>query len=430
MKKTTARFLAFSIISALATFICVFDKPVLATKIDELREQISEYNNQIAELEKEIKEYQKQIDVASKESKTLNNQILQLETRIKKFKTDITLTEKQILAADTLLEEITIGIQTKEKEIEKTKQLLGEVIRSMDEIESRTLVEVLLAHSSLSDFFGDLERMKDFQNSVNVNLGQLKQLKSDFQKQEEEKETEKKELERLKSKLADQKILVEDQKTQKNSLLKETKNRESAYKELLTETQKKQAALEAEIQEIENQIRIEIDPSSLPKTGSGVLFWPIDPPIVVTQYFGNTPFATQNPQVYGGKGHNGVDFRAAIGTPIKSAQSGVVTNTGNTDTSCRGVSYGKWVLVKHDNNLSTLYAHLSLIRVSPGQSVETGQIIGYSGDTGYSTGPHLHFGVFATQAIAGFEYKSKICATTMKLPIVAPSGYLNPLSYL
>ena len=120
---------------------------------------------------------------------------------------------------------------------------------------------------------------------------------------------------------------------------------------------------------------------------------------------------------------------ASIGTPIKSAQTGIVTDTGNTDTYCDGVSYGKWILIKGDNNLSTLYAHLSLIKVSPGETMQAGQIIGYSGDTGYSTGPHLHFTIFATQAIT-MGYQSKVCGIWMKMPVSPYNGYLNPLSYL
>ena len=87
---------------------------------------------------------------------------------------------------------------------------------------------------------------------------------------------------------------------------------------------------------------------------------------------------------------------------------------GNTDQSCQGVSCGKWVLIKHANNLSTLYAHLSIIKVSGGQQVETGQLVGYSGDTGYATGPHLH-GVFASEGVEIKSYRSKICGTNMIL---------------
>ena len=77
----------------------------------------------------------------------------------------------------------------------------------------------------------------------------------------------------------------------------------------------------------------------------------------------------------------------------------MIVGTGNTDEPRGCYSYGKWILIKHENGLSTLYAHLSLIKVNAGETVNTGDIIGYSGNTGYSTGPHLHLTVYATQGV-------------------------------
>ena len=400
-----------------------------ASRVDELQEKINENNAQIAQIQKEIDELQQELDKTGKDANTFKKQIGQLETTVKKIKADIQLTGRKIVAAGFVIEELNFGIRTKEKKIYDSKKTLAEIIRNMNEAESKSLVEILLAHASLSEFFNDIEQMKDFQNNINANLQQLKELKKDFEKQHEEKETEKKELENLQSRMDDQKTLFEAQKGQKNVLLRETKNKESLYKKQLADQIEKQGALEEEIRALEEEIRIEIDPSSLPVAGSGVLMWPVESR-VITQYFGNTPFATQNPQVYGGKGHNGIDIRASVGTLVKASRTGTVVDTGNTDNNCRGVSYGKWVLIKHDNNLSTLYAHLSLIKVSPGQSVETGQIIGYSGNTGFATGPHLHFTVFASSAVEIGSLKSRICGTTMKLPIAPYNAYLNPLSYL
>ena len=400
-----------------------------ASRVDELQEKINENNAQIAQIQKEIDELQQELDKTGKDANTFKKQIGQLETTVKKIKADIQLTGRKIVAAGFVIEELNFGIRKKEKKIYDSKKTLAEIIRNMNEAESKSLVEILLAHASLSEFFNDIEQMKDFQNNINANLQQLKELKKDFEKQHEEKETEKKELENLQSRMDDQKTLFEAQKGQKNVLLRETKNKESLYKKQLADQIEKQGALEEEIRALEEEIRIEIDPSSLPVAGSGVLMWPVESR-VITQYFGNTPFATQNPQVYGGKGHNGIDIRASVGTLVKASRTGTVVDTGNTDNNCRGVSYGKWVLIKHDNNLSTLYAHLSLIKVSPGQSVETGQIIGYSGNTGFATGPHLHFTVFASSAVEIGSLKSRICGTTMKLPIAPYNAYLNPLSYL
>jgi murein DD-endopeptidase MepM/ murein hydrolase activator NlpD len=419
----------------LILFVIILSQPVFASRIDDLRQKINDNNTQIAEIQKEIEELQKQLDKTGKDAKTLKNQISQLETTIKNLKANINLTGRKIAVTNLNIEELNLEIESKEGEIAKSKKVLAETIRNINEAESKSLVEILLANASFSDFYGDLGRMKNFQETININLKQLKELKNDLQNQEAAKEAEKKELENLRSKLADQKKITEAQNSQKNTLLKETQNRESLYKKQLAEQLAKQQALEDEISAYEEQIRIEINPSSLPKTGSGVLSWPIDPPIVITQYFGNTPFATQNPQVYGGKGHPGIDLRASIGAPIKTARQGAITAINNVISFCRGyqIGYGKWILIKHDNNLSTFYSHLSLIKVSTGDVVEKGQLIGYSGDTGYTEGPHLHFGVFATQAIDSLEYKSasQTCGNIiMRQPLVAPSGYLNPLSYL
>jgi murein DD-endopeptidase MepM/ murein hydrolase activator NlpD len=87
------------------------------------------------------------------------------------------------------------------------------------------------------------------------------------------------------------------------------------------------------------------------------------------------------------KGHTGVDLSARIGTPVRAAASGVVDRASNYS------GYGKFVHVRHSATISTAYAHLSRISVRRGQHVIQGQVIGYTGNTGYSYGPHLHYEV-------------------------------------
>jgi murein DD-endopeptidase MepM/ murein hydrolase activator NlpD len=130
------------------------------------------------------------------------------------------------------------------------------------------------------------------------------------------------------------------------------------------------------------------------------------------------------------RAHNGVDIRAGIGTPVKTALSGVVWGTGNTDIARGCYSYGKWILIKHANGLTTIYGHLSQIKVVAGDKVITGDVIGYSGNTGYSTGPHLHFGVYATQGVIMEKYSQSKSCKTVVLPLADPKAYLNPMSYL
>ena len=86
--------------------------------------------------------------------------------------------------------------------------------------------------------------------------------------------------------------------------------------------------------------------------------------------------------------HNGVDLANSSGTPIYAAKSGTVTLASYNSV------YGYYVTINHGDGFSTLYGHMTHYVVSAGQSVSGGQIIGYMGSTGWSTGPHLHFTVY------------------------------------
>ena len=188
-------------------------------------------------------------------------------------------------------------------------------------------------------------------------------------------------------------------------------------------------AFDKELLQFESELKFAVDRNSIPSVGKGILSWPLDI-VKITQKFGMTDFAKTG--FYGGSAHNGVDFGAFIGTPVKASLSGVVKGTGNTDTVCPRASFGQWVFIEHNNGLSSIYAHLSLIKVAAGQVVTTGDIIGYSGNTGNSTGPHLHLSVYASSGVEISYYKSKVkgCGT-YRMPILTKKGaYLDPLLYL
>jgi len=131
------------------------------------------------------------------------------------------------------------------------------------------------------------------------------------------------------------------------------------------------AALAAQIRAAQEQ-----DSSSVaPVSGSGQLSWPVSGP--VTSGFG----------VRWGRMHEGIDIAVGQGTPVHAAAAGTVIYAGWMD------GYGNLVVVDHGNGLSTAYGHNSMLASSVGQAVTAGQVIAYSGSTGHSTGPHVHFEV-------------------------------------
>ncbi len=200
---------------------------------------------------------------------------------------------------------------------------------------------------------------------------------------------------------------------------------ESEYQRILDEKIAAKKQYEQELFDFESQLKIEIDPNSLPSVRPGVLGWPLEK-IFITQLFGET---VSSHRLYAEGTHNGVDFRASVGTPVKAVEDGFVMGIGNTDVG-RCLSYGKWIVLNHSDGLSSLYGHLSLQKVSAGEHVSAGEIIGYSGSTGYATGPHLHLGIFATQGLRLVSNpNSKNCKGIIN-PSAPANAYLNPMDYL
>jgi len=128
-----------------------------------------------------------------------------------------------------------------------------------------------------------------------------------------------------------------------------------------------------------------------------------------------------------------MDLGAPVGTKIFAPLTGTVRNIGDTDVVPGCFSWGKWMLIDHPNGLSTMYAHLSQYAATPGQTVKTGDVIGYIGNTGFSTGPHLHFTVYVSEGVQVRQfnqYKSVTSCGSASSPFAAVEAYLDPLDYL
>ena len=401
---------------------------------EELQTNLNSLSAQIKALDAEIKSYNAKIGKTQGEAKTLKNALANLEVRRVGLSKDIEYTKLRILRAQENIVYTKNKIQATETVLERNKKALSESLRSLVQKEQFVppFIGALAPGSHLSDAIELTKRGGEASRAINEKVRSLVDVKTTLSLQKASYESRKHVLENLNETLSDQKVLVEQTSKDKSNLLIQTKNKESEYKKLLSDRKSKKDKLEAEMLDVESKLQVLVDASKLPSTGKGVLQYPVKD-VVITQYFGNTPFASKNPQVYNGGGHNGIDFGVKTGTIIYSAESGVVVGTGNTDTACNGVSYGKWVLIRHTNGLTTLYAHLSIISVLTGEKVSSRQKIGLSGNTGYSTGPHLHFTVYASDSVhvsGPTEYKSKVCGTYMIMPLAPRAGYLNPLSYL
>ncbi len=396
---------------------------------NELKSKIEEKTTAIKQIEAEIEAYQKELENIGGQKESLQNEIKQLDVTRKKLIADISLTETKISRANLKMEQLTSEIGVKTDNLEVSRRALAESLRIINETEQLSMPEIFLTSGSLGQFADKINELAGFENGVQNHINELKETKKVLEDDRLDTIQIRKELVTLKNQLAGQQRVVEYNKSQTNKLLSETKNSESNYKKLLDERVAKRDAFERELLDYESQLKLLTDPSSIPEPQHGLLGWPVTN-VKITQLFGNTEFAKSHSYVYNGQGHNGVDFGAPTGTNIKAAATGTVVGTGDTDVVCPNASYGKWILIEHNFGLSTLYAHLSVINVNEGDAVNAGETIGFSGNTGYSTGPHLHFTVYATQGVVIADRKSKVCLGTYRMPLADLRAYLNPLLYL
>jgi murein DD-endopeptidase MepM/ murein hydrolase activator NlpD len=415
------------IVSLLAIFLMLNTAGVsFAQSVDELKQNISSHNDKIKQLEAEISAYEKQIETVGGQAKTLQSTIQVLDINQKKIGTEITKTETSIQKTNLTIEQLAGEMGDIEEKINSNMQAISKTLSDMRAQDEESLIESFLANKSLADVFNEYESINQFQQKVRDQSIQLKNYEEALAGKKTATEGQKKNLVSLKSNLSDQNKILDSNKKEKTSLLTETKNKETEYKKILAERQVEKEQFEKELFQFESQLKIAIDPKSFPSSGKGIFAWPLDN-VYITQYFGKTVDAKR---LYASGTHNGVDFRASIGTPVKAVMAGVIQGTGNTDAQKGCYSYGKWVLIKHPNGLSSLYGHLSLIKVAEGQSIETGEIIGYSGQTGYATGPHLHLTVYASQGLEVQKYSSSINCKNVSIPIADIKAYLDPMLYL
>ncbi len=396
-----------------------------AQTVKELNDKINQKNVDIAKLEEEIKQYQTELDGLGKQKNSLNVSIKQLDLTRKKLIADISVTTNKIDKTNLKIRELNLEINNKQERISNNKNAISLAIRQINEFEQNDIWATILSENDFTEAWNDIDNMIAVSNKVRQMIIELKEIKSDLEDTRKETTDAKNELVRLKAKLADQKKIVDQNTAEKKKLLAQTKNNETNYQKLLKDRLAKKDAFEKELRDYESQLQYVLDPSKLPN--GGVLSWPLDY-IYVTQSFGKTEAGKR---LYANGTHNGVDFRAPIGTPVKALADGVVAGIGDTDIQCPGVSFGRFVLIKYNNGLASTFGHLSLIKVNTGDKVSRGEIVGYSGNTGYSTGPHLHLSIYAKDAVNLKTLPSKSCpGRVITQPISPINAYLDPMYYL
>ncbi len=364
-----------------------------ADEIAELKTKIGQRRAEIDKLRAERKQYEKQLASLRSRSVTLENQISLLDYEIKRTELDIKLLEVQVAEAELEIKKISFEIGKTEEGIQKQKEKIAFLLRQIYKQDNIGIVELLLTKDSLSEFFNEVMALENIQANVKDAVDDLKVTKLKLEQSRQALESKKVSLEKYKGDLEYTKEKYEENQNLKRNLLAETRQSERRFQRLVSKLKREQNLINAEIKELESSIRRKMeeeDRKKLQSQGKLAMIWPV-PSRYITSYFKDEDY----PYRYIFE-HPAIDIRARHGTPVRAAESGYVARA----RFCSTPSCYQYVMIIHNNGISTVYGHLSKILVQEDQFVSQGDVIGLSGATPgtigagrLTTGPHFHLEV-------------------------------------
>jgi murein DD-endopeptidase MepM/ murein hydrolase activator NlpD len=390
---------------------------VSAKTSSELQAEINAKTKELQNIQKEISDAQTQMSAISKQSQSLSKELKSTENTVNQLNLNIKSSTINIQKLGLEIEALNSRIGGIGEDVEIKKRAIGLILTEIQKNDNEGALQVFLKSSSLADSLLEMQNLTNFQENLSVEISTLNKLTTDLETNVKQTAEKKRAIQAENINLVNKKAITEDQKNYQKELLTQSKNQEKVYQANLNKLFDKQADISAEIDKVEEELKAKMDPTILPSSRAGVLAKPCLGPIV--QQYGRTAFALK---AYKNHFHNGLDFDLSVGDPLFAAEAGKVIATGDQDLYCRRQAYGRFAVITHNNNLTTLYGHMSRVIVKAGDIVERGQLIGYAGNTGYSTGPHLHFTVYAS--------KSFYMGSSTSCGIMPYGANLNPNDYL
>lgn len=328
-------------------------KEEVQKKIEEAESKENQYLTQLKAIEVELGEAQDQLDALRQELDDLNARVAEAQ--------------KELLTLESELAQVETRLADK-------AEILNQRAAAIYKESDPNYIGLLLESESLADFMNRWVLMTRLAEQDARIVEEIRELKEEAQSKREKIEDKEQLLLTEKARVEE---VVREAEAKKNEILAKYEEKSA----LINEARQDVKALEAIEDELERRsqaIQAALAIYTGGKAPSGRLIWPTS---------GGTISSGFGPR--GGRQHTGIDIPRPYGTPIYAAADGAVVqvNTGY------GGGYGNYIVIYHGGGISTLYAHNSRNAVSVGQKVRAGQIIGYVGSTGNSTGPHLHFEV-------------------------------------
>ena len=378
MKKSTTRLIS-CVIAAILVIALLASMLVSSLTFAGAAEDADELQDKLSSLEDEKAAVKEKIAELTKQASDVEATRAALQSEIDLTKEEISTVEAYIERLQDQIDVKTTELAAAEEALEQKEEEFALTVRTTYEQGDASYLEVLLNSTSFSDLLSRMEIITAIMDDNKKIVAEYTAAKEDIEQKKQELEdtqaSQKEYQENLSYKVDELAASEAEQAALAESI--------QAYK---AESEAEYDRISNEMQDVSNQIAA-LSAQSAASGGvpySGTFVWP-------------TPSCTTTSSVYGYrvhpiygtvKFHAGEDVPASYGAEILAAASGTVTTAGWVS------GYGNYTVIDHGGGTMTAYGHQSSILVSVGQHVEQGQLIGYVGSTGNSTGPHLHFEVY------------------------------------
>ena len=381
-----------------------------------------------AALQSQLEDLQSEADAIAAEAERLQQEMAenQSETqsivdRKSNIDQKLELTRQQVENLNQQIQQYNLLIAEKQAELDEATEretALNEQyklrLRAMEESGSVSYWSVLFHASSFTDLLDRLDMIQEIAEADRTMLRELQQAADEIVAARTEVEQGRTQLQEAKDELAVLETQLAEERAEADEILvelasnqKELEASGAVYEQLEAEVRQQitetQAAYEAALADEEAQRQIE---AARQEAASGSISTPSSPSSSGFIYpLGASGFVTdaygyRYHPIYGYyKFHPAVDFAVPQGTPIYATKSGTVTAATYNEYN------GYYVAINHNDGYTSLYAHMTNFVVSVGQTVSQGEVIGYVGSTGYSTGPHMHFEItYGGASVNPMEY--------------------------
>ena len=365
--------------------------PASAASSAEIQKQINALKSQNVEIQKQIDAAQGQYDANYSDMEAMAAEKIAIDQELTLINSKIEITNQEIQAYGQLIADTQEELEAAREELRTLSDAHRERVRVMEEEGKISYWEVLFQANSFTDLLDRINMVEEINAADRRRMEQMRIAADIVTATQMNLESGKAELEIVRQQLSEDEQLLAEKQTQYDSILLELEKKSEEYAILVAESELLQeelmqeiAAKEVELKEAKHDEylrQLALKGDNPPSNATWVT--PVSG-FRLTSAFG----MRKHPVLKVNRMHNGVDMACAAGTPIYATRAGTVTTA-----SYQANGAGNYVSINHLDGFSSIYMHMTHYVVSKGQSVSQGQLIGYVGNTGISTGDHLHFGV-------------------------------------